>query len=155
MPLMQGKSKAAFGHNVGAEMNAGKPQNQALAIAYSVKRKNAKKMNEGGMVENEKLHPDHEPYAEGIVQKFFSDKMGYSDGGISEPDDASEDMEMMSESGDDFLTHENDNTDELAMNRMLEGMNESEDGSDIMMGEMEEKDMKKKKILQSIMDSLR
>ncbi len=154
---MAGKSKQAFSHNVGAEMNAGKPQNQALAIAYSVKKKNAKKMSEGGMVENEKLHPEHEDHAENIVQKFFGDKMGYADGGMveSEPDEASEDMEMMSESGDYFLTHDNDNTDELAMNRMPEGMNESEDGAGVMMGEMEEKDMKKKKILQSIMDSLR
>ena len=35
MPLFPGKSRAAFGHNVSAEMNAGKPQKQALAIAYS------------------------------------------------------------------------------------------------------------------------
>lgn len=39
MPLEQSKSKAAFGHNVKAEMDAGKPQNQAVAIAYSEKRK--------------------------------------------------------------------------------------------------------------------
>ena len=35
MPLEKGKSKAAFSHNVKAEMNAGKPQKQAVAIAYS------------------------------------------------------------------------------------------------------------------------
>ncbi len=50
MPLIQGKSKGAFSSNVGAEMNAGKPQSQALAIAYAIKRKNAKKgMCTGGM----------------------------------------------------------------------------------------------------------
>lgn len=38
MPLMSGKSKKAFSHNVRAEMNAGKPQKQAVAIAYSKKR---------------------------------------------------------------------------------------------------------------------
>ena len=38
MPLEHSKSKAAFKHNVEAEMNAGKPQKQAVAIAYSVKR---------------------------------------------------------------------------------------------------------------------
>jgi hypothetical protein len=38
MPLQKGKSKAAFSHNVSTEMHAGKPQNQALAIAYSEKR---------------------------------------------------------------------------------------------------------------------
>lgn len=34
MPLEHGKSKAAFSHNVKAEMAAGKPQKQAVAIAY-------------------------------------------------------------------------------------------------------------------------
>ena len=38
MPLIKSKSKAAFGKNVAAEMAAGKPQKQAVAIAYSTKR---------------------------------------------------------------------------------------------------------------------
>jgi len=42
MPLKSGKSKKAFSYNVAAEMNAGKPQKQAVAIAYSVKRKRKK-----------------------------------------------------------------------------------------------------------------
>lgn len=49
MPLSLGKSKAAFSKNVATEMNAGKPQPQALAIAYSQKRK-AQHMAEGGEV---------------------------------------------------------------------------------------------------------
>lgn len=51
MPLIKGKSKKAFEHNVEAEMHAGKPQDQSLAIAYSVKRK-AKKKASGGAVES-------------------------------------------------------------------------------------------------------
>lgn len=43
MPLVQGKSKKSFSENVKREMDAGKPQPQALAIAYSVKRKNMRK----------------------------------------------------------------------------------------------------------------
>lgn len=39
MPLVKSKSKAAFSKNVAAEMHAGKPQKQAVAIAYSVKRR--------------------------------------------------------------------------------------------------------------------
>jgi hypothetical protein len=35
MPLQSGKSKAAFSHNVEVEIEAGKPQKQAVAIAYS------------------------------------------------------------------------------------------------------------------------
>ena len=43
MSLLKGKSKKAFGENVGKEMDAGKPQKQALAIAFAMKKK-AKKM---------------------------------------------------------------------------------------------------------------
>lgn len=39
MPLIKSKSKEAFKKNVQAEMRAGKPKKQALAIAYSVKQK--------------------------------------------------------------------------------------------------------------------
>lgn len=47
MPLIKSKSKAAFSHNVGAEMDSGKSQKQALAIAYAVKRRGKYK---GGMI---------------------------------------------------------------------------------------------------------
>ena len=39
MPLKQSSSKKAFKQNVKTEMRAGKSQKQAVAIAYSVKRK--------------------------------------------------------------------------------------------------------------------
>lgn len=38
MPLESGKSKGAFKHNVKAEIAAGKPQKQAVAIAYAKQR---------------------------------------------------------------------------------------------------------------------
>lgn len=43
MPLKKSLSKKAFNSNVAAEVSAGKPAKQAVAIAYSVKRKAAKK----------------------------------------------------------------------------------------------------------------
>lgn len=43
MPLIKSKSKKAFGENVATEMRAGRPQKQALAIAYSVKREAEKR----------------------------------------------------------------------------------------------------------------
>lgn len=49
MPLEPGKSKEAFSHNVKTEMAAGKPQKQAVAIAY----------HEAG--EDEALHQEIEP----------------------------------------------------------------------------------------------
>ena len=39
MPLVKSSSKSAFRSNIKAEIKAGKPQKQAVAIAYSVKRK--------------------------------------------------------------------------------------------------------------------
>ena len=39
MPLNKSKSKKAFSQNIRAEVKAGKPVKQAVAIAYSVKRK--------------------------------------------------------------------------------------------------------------------
>jgi hypothetical protein len=46
MPLIKGqkaKTKKGFSENVKREMEAGKPQNQAVAIAYAMKRKAPKK----------------------------------------------------------------------------------------------------------------
>jgi len=39
MPLVKSASKGAFRKNIAAEIRAGKPPKQAVAIAYSVKRK--------------------------------------------------------------------------------------------------------------------
>jgi len=43
MPLKSGKSKGAFTSNIKTEVAAGKPVKQAVAIAYSVKRKSSSK----------------------------------------------------------------------------------------------------------------
>lgn len=43
MPLVKSTSKSVFRKNISAEVNAGKPTKQAVAIAYSVKREAAKK----------------------------------------------------------------------------------------------------------------
>ena len=43
MPLVKSSSKNAFRKNVAAEVKAGKPVKQSVAIAYSTKRAAAKK----------------------------------------------------------------------------------------------------------------
>lgn len=52
MPLIQSKTNKAFEKNVKTERHSGKPEAQALAIAYSLKRRAAKKA-QGGMVEDD------------------------------------------------------------------------------------------------------
>jgi hypothetical protein len=48
MPLIKGKSEKAFKSNIKAEIAAGKPPKQAVAIAYNVKRR-AEGMKGGGV----------------------------------------------------------------------------------------------------------
>ena len=43
MPFKSGKSRKAFSSNVKTEIAAGKPQKQAVAIAYSVQRRSGKR----------------------------------------------------------------------------------------------------------------
>ena len=45
MPLTKSTSKKAFNKNVAAEVRAGRPVKQAVAIAYATKKAAAKKSN--------------------------------------------------------------------------------------------------------------
>src|SRR6266853_3338457 len=77
MPLIKSKSKKAMSKNIEAEMNAGKPQNQSVAIAYDIMRRARKrKMALGGAVEPE----DHDQEGE------------RKDNSRSEPESLQEDM---------------------------------------------------------------
>ena len=56
MPLEKSTSKKAFSHNIKKEVEAGKPQKQAVAIAYSEKRAAKKRgTSDGHMVEHKKV----------------------------------------------------------------------------------------------------
>jgi hypothetical protein len=61
MPLIQSKSPKAFKSNIKAEIASGKPQKQAVAIAYAVKRKAGKA--DGGGVNQPDLIKDLQAYA--------------------------------------------------------------------------------------------
>lgn len=64
-PLIKSKSKKAFESNMKTEMTAGKPQDQALAISYSMQRRaKKKKMAEGGPVTVSEDAEEYDPYKE-------------------------------------------------------------------------------------------
>jgi len=68
MPLIKSKSDKAFKSNIKAEMAAGKPQKQAVAIAYSTKR--AAKKAGGGSVDPRNFESD-EDYRNAVQQQRY------------------------------------------------------------------------------------
>jgi hypothetical protein len=90
MPLIKGKSNKAFQHNIKAEMAAGKPQKQAVAIAYS-EAGEAKKRDR----KETESHSSHsakrsEHYHKNVVaQKVYSgkDKMTQARGQLINPEE--------------------------------------------------------------------
>ena len=67
MPLIKSKSEKAFKSNIKAEIAAGKPQKQAVAIAYDVQRR-AKKAAGGGLYAN--IHAKQERIKAGSGEKM-------------------------------------------------------------------------------------
>lgn len=67
MPLTKSKSQKAFQANIKAEIAAGKPQKQAVAIAYDVQRR-AKKADGGGLYAN--IHAKQERIKHGSGEKM-------------------------------------------------------------------------------------
>lgn len=58
MPLETGKSRAAISHNIATEVNAGRPQKQAEAIAFS-KAGGARKDAEAHLAQHARLATPH------------------------------------------------------------------------------------------------
>lgn len=67
MPLVKSKSPKAFESNLKAELSAGKPKKQALAIAYDVQRR-AGKAEGGGLYAN--IHAKQERIKHGSGEKM-------------------------------------------------------------------------------------
>lgn len=61
MPLREGKSKEVIAENIRTEINAGKPQDQAVAIAYSKAGKSMKKDELAGGLADNKNPKDFDP----------------------------------------------------------------------------------------------
>jgi hypothetical protein len=71
MPLESGKSKAAFSHNVEVEVNAGKPQRQAVAIAYSQRR-----ASDGVLDEQDRLYRKMQDASRALKSRSGGGAMG-------------------------------------------------------------------------------
>lgn len=56
MPLIKSTSKAAFGKNIAQEMRAGRPEKQAVAIAYSERRSAEKSEHHSSHSEQRSRH---------------------------------------------------------------------------------------------------
>ena len=88
MPLVKGKSERAFSHNVGAEISAGKPKSQALAIAFSVRRKAQHKAGGGEVEDHGSMYAHH-------ISEAIRHKRAMAMGGAveDESEDAAEERE--------------------------------------------------------------
>jgi len=79
MPLTKSTSKGAFAHNVKAEIAAGKPPKQALAIAYATKRDAAKSDHHSSHSQKRSEHY-HSKVVEGQSVKPKATKMTRAQG---------------------------------------------------------------------------
>lgn len=74
MPLKPGKTKATISHNIEAETDAGKPHDQAVAIALHTAHPNEKGYSDGGIVDSIKQH---------LMKIYGSDKTQNGDPAMS------------------------------------------------------------------------
>lgn len=77
MPLKSGKSKAAFSRNIEIEVAAGKPQKQAVAIAYAQKRKAAKDNPEIDLREAIKAGTQELKHQKAALKELAADTLAY------------------------------------------------------------------------------
>lgn len=125
MPLIKSKSPEAFKSNIKAEMKAGKPMSQSLAIAYSMKKK-AKKMADGGEVSDERAA------AAKKMREAFASKSG-SPGPSPTPDAA---VVSGYAEGGDVEMHVNDLVDRIMNKRKM-----MSEGGEVANGANDEKEL--------------
>lgn len=171
MPLIKGKSSDSFDHNVKTEIASGRPQNQALAIAYSMKRR-AKKMAQGGVVKDDVPEPNQkaaEEFQKGATESGFQpakwvqnikeglglddkkEPQHYSKGGMV---DQIMNRRKMADGGMVEGEMPEDDSEMFHEEQEDDGDNEDFLSSDEQDSLPEEPDMKKKRIISGIMRSL-
>lgn len=133
MPLMKSKSKKAMSKNIEAEMNAGKPQKQSVAIAYSIMRRaKKKKMAKGGLI-----HPEDEK--SNMEARIDEHSPIYDNRKQPDPEGYSSSRRRVS--SEDHNSSNVDEEDESLQQRMTEKPNDKEDRSNVLFdGKAERKD---------------
>lgn len=144
MPLIKSKSKKAFKKNVETEMDAGKPQKQSLAIAYSMKKRAKKKMAQGGMIndaesmksaeqDNQMSPAAKKPnFTSPAMAEYMADK--FAKGGMINEDEsmssAEQDMEpsMPSQEDNDAADHYSSIADAILAKKRAARQNLAEGG---------------------------
>lgn len=134
MPLIKSKSDKAFKKNVEKEMEAGKPQKQSLAIAFSVKKRAKKKMASGGIVKgaerDENLGtPKAKPDDHRLNEKDYmgNDWAGGPDPKAKEPNFASPAMS-------DYMAGKRKQLAKGGMINNAESMKDSEEDNEVLPG---------------------
>lgn len=91
-PLIYGKSPIAFSKNVKEEIESGKPQKQALAIAYAIKRRAAaRKKAFGGNIQKDVMSSNDEDMAnEDKMYESISKRMFLEEGDEEEDEKENE-----------------------------------------------------------------
>lgn len=113
MPLKLGISPKTFSSNVSAEMNAGRPQAQSLAIAYSQKRKaeRLKRMWRGGYAAGGEVAPGVAPDMQDD-DLHVTDHLNTSGEPHTEDDDeVTHPMEFMADGGEVTSDYEDESYD--------------------------------------------
>lgn len=134
MPLIHSKKPAAFSKNISTEVHAGKPQKQAVAIAYSIKRKAEKKKHydDGGEVDDSDDQIQQDPEKVAAAEDSMRKAFGYAKGGHVAGCDCAE---CMAEGGEVKYDHiaDNDNIQDMLGEELMNSI-QSKDYKKIMQG---------------------
>lgn len=115
MPLFKGSSKKVMSKNIKSEMDAGKPQNQSIAIAYNMAKRS--KMSKGGSIGRDASKLDGHVHDEMCMAKggmcYGGEASAMARGGIVEGE-ASKKMEHMNDNKHSLAGDDWDERDEAA-----------------------------------------
>jgi len=115
MPLMKGKSQKAFNHNVETEREAGKPQKQALAIAFEMKRRAGNKHPKRDLLDDEAPKPQVMKHDPAEVARVIAAKHMASGGEVDDSDADGLELDEAPEQEANLKEHYDEDEHELSL----------------------------------------